>query len=43
MMPGLGRMARVLTDWTLALAFPRDFAQLGQLGRPSPLAPGERG
>ncbi|MDY7105774.1 MAG: NAD(P)/FAD-dependent oxidoreductase [Actinomycetota bacterium] len=42
MMPGLGRKLRVLTDWTLALLFPRDTAQLGQLGRPSPLAPAER-
>lgn len=37
MMPGLGRKARVVSDWTTSLLFPRDVAQLGQLGEPSPL------
>lgn len=37
MMPGLGRKARVVSDWTLSLLFPRDVAQLGQLGTPSGL------
>ncbi|MGH9223311.1 MAG: NAD(P)/FAD-dependent oxidoreductase [Acidimicrobiales bacterium] len=37
MMPGLGRKARVVSDWTISLLFPRDVAQLGQLGTPSPL------
>jgi NADH dehydrogenase len=41
LMPGLGRKARVVSDWTLALAFPRDVSQLGNLGRPNRLtAPG---
>jgi NADH dehydrogenase len=37
MMPGLGRKARVVSDWTMSLVFRRDVSQLGQLGRPSPL------
>ena len=37
MMPGLARKARVVGDWTMSLLFPRDVAQLGQLGSPSPL------
>lgn len=37
MMPGVARKARVLTDWTISTAFPRHVAQLGALGRPSPL------
>ena len=39
MMPGLSRKARVVTDWTLSLFFPRDVAQLGTLGTPSALPP----
>ncbi len=39
MVPGLGRKARIVSDWTIAAMFPRDVAQLGQLGRPAPLAP----
>ena len=42
MMPGLARRARVVTDWTIALVFPRDVSQLGQLGRPTPLVPEAR-
>ncbi len=38
MIPGLARKARVVTDWTIALLFPRDIAQLGTLGSPTPLA-----
>jgi NADH dehydrogenase len=37
MMPGLARKSRVVSDWTMALLFPRDVSQLGQLGTPSPL------
>jgi NADH dehydrogenase len=37
MMPGLGRKARVVSDWTISTVFPRDVAQLGQLGAPTPL------
>ena len=38
MIPGLSRKARVVTDWTLSLAFPRDVAQLGSLQEPGRLA-----
>lgn len=37
MLPGVGRKARVVSDWTTSLLFPRDVAQLGSLGRPTPL------
>ena len=37
MMPGIARKSRVVSDWTMALLFPRDVSQLGQLGHPSPL------
>jgi NADH dehydrogenase len=37
MMPGIARKSRVVSDWTMALLFPRDVSQLGQLGTPSPL------
>ncbi len=37
MMPGLARKARVVSDWTMSLLFPRDVSQLGQLGEPTPL------
>jgi NADH dehydrogenase len=36
MMPGLARKARLISDWTMSLLFPRDVSQLGQLGSPSP-------
>jgi NADH dehydrogenase len=39
MTPGLGRKTRVVMDWSLGILFPRDIAQLGQLGRPTPLQP----
>lgn len=37
MLPGTVRKLRVVTDWTLALFFPRDVSQLGALGHPTPL------
>jgi NADH dehydrogenase len=37
MLPGLGRKARVVFDWTIGLFFKRDIAQLGELGSPTPL------
>ncbi|MGH9190749.1 MAG: NAD(P)/FAD-dependent oxidoreductase [Acidimicrobiales bacterium] len=37
MMPGLARKARVVTDWTISMIFPRDLSQLGNLGRPGRL------
>jgi len=36
-MPGLKRQARLVTDWTVGLAFGRDSSELGQLGHPSRL------
>ncbi|HZN13074.1 MAG TPA: FAD-dependent oxidoreductase [Acidimicrobiales bacterium] len=41
MMPGVARKARVVSDWTISLFFPRDVSQLGGLGRPTPLNPPE--
>lgn len=38
MLPGFVRRVRVVLDWTLALFFPRDVSQLGNLGMPSSLA-----
>jgi NADH dehydrogenase len=37
MMPGVGRKARVVADWTVALCFPRDVTQLGPPTAPPPL------
>ncbi len=37
MMPGAARRARIVSDWTLGVLFPRDISQLGALGRPTPL------
>jgi len=37
MVPGLARRLRLISDWTIALLFRRDTAQLGQLGHPRPL------
>ena len=42
LMPGNGRRARLVADWTVGLLFGRDSAELGQLGHPPPLALGER-
>ena len=36
-LPLLSRRLRVVTDWTVALFFRRDIAELGQLGHPTPL------
>ncbi len=36
-LPTASRKLRVVTDWTVALLFPRDIAELGQLGHPRPL------
>ena len=33
-MPTIGRRVRIALDWTIALLFPRDIAQLGSLERP---------
>jgi NADH:ubiquinone reductase (H+-translocating) len=38
MMPGVGRRARLLTDWNVGLLFGRDLAELGQLGHPPALS-----
>ena len=42
MLPGWARRARIVSDWTLALFFPRDVSQLGALGQPTPLEPPTR-
>jgi NADH dehydrogenase len=39
MTPGLARKARIVSDWTISLLFPRDVSQLGALGTPTSLAP----
>ncbi|MEA2470461.1 MAG: hypothetical protein QOE38_1460 [Thermoleophilaceae bacterium] len=36
-MPGLGRRARLLVDWTVGLVFGRSSSELGQLGHPPDL------
>jgi NADH dehydrogenase len=36
-LPLLTRKLRVVTDWTVALFFRRDIAELGMLGHPEPL------
>jgi NADH dehydrogenase len=41
LMPGLGRRARLVIDWTVGLLFGRDSAELGTLGHPPPLAGAE--
>ncbi len=33
-MPGLDRKSRLIADWTVEFIFPRDTAELGQLGHP---------
>ncbi len=33
-MPGLDRKSRLIADWTTEFIFPRDIAELGQLGHP---------
>ncbi len=37
MMPGMGRRARLLTDWNVGLLFGRDLSELGRLGHPPAL------
>jgi NADH dehydrogenase len=39
MMPGLARRARVVSDWTIGLLFPRDTSQFGEVGPPPRLPP----
>lgn len=36
-MPGLDRKSRLIADWSVELLFPRDIAEMGQLGHPSTL------
>jgi NADH dehydrogenase len=36
-LPLVSRKLRVVTDWTVALLFRRDIAELGTLGHPRPL------
>jgi NADH dehydrogenase len=43
LMPGLGRRARLVTDWTVGLVFGRDSAELGRLGHPPELEPKSSG
>jgi NADH dehydrogenase len=38
-LPLLSRKLRVVTDWTVALFFRRDIAELGMLGHPPGLRP----
>ena len=40
LIPGSGRRARLVADWTVGLLFGRDSAELGQLGHPPPLSLG---
>jgi NADH:ubiquinone reductase (H+-translocating) len=40
-MPGLDRKSRLIADWSVEFIFPRDIAEMGQLGHAPPLvAPG---
>lgn len=36
-LPGLDRKSRLIADWTVEFLFPRDLAEMGQLGHPPPL------
>ena len=36
-MPGLDRKSRLIADWSVEFIFPRDTAEMGQLGHPPPL------
>jgi NADH:ubiquinone reductase (H+-translocating) len=36
-MPGLDRKSRLIADWSVELLFPRDIAEMGQLGHPAAL------
>ena len=35
--PGLDRKSRLIADWSVEILFPRDLADMGQLGHPPPL------
>jgi NADH dehydrogenase len=37
LMPGVGRRARLMVDWTVGLFFGRSSSELGQLGHPPDL------
>jgi NADH:ubiquinone reductase (H+-translocating) len=37
-MPGADRKSRLIADWSVEFIFPRDIAEMGQLGHPPPLA-----
>jgi NADH:ubiquinone reductase (H+-translocating) len=37
-MPGLDRKSRLIADWSVEILFPRDLADMGQLGHPDPLS-----
>ncbi len=36
-LPGLDRKSRLIADWSVEILFPRDLAEMGQLGHPPPL------
>ncbi len=38
-MPGLDRKSRLIADWSVEILFPRDLAEMGQLGHPPRLEP----
>ena len=38
-LPGLDRKSRLIADWSVEILFPRDLAEMGQLGHPPPLEP----
>ena len=40
-LPGLDRKSRLIADWSVEILFPRDLAELGQLGHPTRLEPDE--
>jgi NADH dehydrogenase len=33
-LPGLDRKSRLIADWSVEILFPRDLAEMGQLGHP---------
>ncbi|HET9094993.1 MAG TPA: NAD(P)/FAD-dependent oxidoreductase [Solirubrobacteraceae bacterium] len=37
-LPGLDRKSRLIADWSVEILFPRDLAEMGQLGHPPALA-----
>ncbi|HEY2655538.1 MAG TPA: NAD(P)/FAD-dependent oxidoreductase, partial [Solirubrobacteraceae bacterium] len=36
-MPGVDRKSRLIADWSVEILFPRDIAEMGQLGNAPPL------